>query len=105
MLLDGADVSGTVEKLGPGCDGAFKAGDRVYADAIKTPGSFAEYAVVEAAALSPMPKNASFKEAAALPLAGLTALQAFQTHGKLREGQKAAAGAGTLREPRSPRHA
>jgi len=85
----GADVSGTVERLGPGCD-AFKPGDRVYADAIKTHGSFAEYAVVEAAALSPMPKNASFKEAAALPLAGLTALQAFATHGKLRAGQKVA---------------
>ena len=37
-----------------------------------------------------MPKNISFKEAAALPLAGLTALQAFQTHGKLKEGQKVA---------------
>ena len=45
----GCDVSGTVAKLGPGCD-AFKVGDRVYADAIKTPGSFAEYALVPAAA-------------------------------------------------------
>jgi NADPH:quinone reductase-like Zn-dependent oxidoreductase len=87
----GCDLSGTVEKLGPGC-GAFpgKVGDRVYADAIETPGSFAEYAVVKAGALSPMPANVSFKEAAALPLAGLTALQAFQTHGKLRAGQKVA---------------
>mmetsp|Transcript_14960 Transcript_14960/g.47170 ORF Transcript_14960/g.47170 Transcript_14960/m.47170 type:complete len:334 (-) Transcript_14960:58-1059(-) len=85
----GCDVSGTVAKLGPGCD-AFKVGDRVYADAIKTPGSFAEYALVPAAALGRMPKNISFKEAAALPLAGLTALQAFQTHGKLKEGQKVA---------------
>ena len=85
----GCDVSGTVAKLGPGCD-AFKVGDRVYADAIKTPGSFAEYALVPAEALGRMPKNISFKEAAALPLAGLTALQAFQTHGKLKEGQKVA---------------
>ena len=86
----GCDVSGTIAKLGPGCGDAFKVGDRVYADAIKTPGSFAEYALVPAEALGRMPKNISFKEAAALPLAGLTALQAFQTHGKLKEGQKVA---------------
>jgi len=47
----GCDVSGTIAKLGPGCGDAFKVGDRVYADAIKTPGSFAEYALVPAAAL------------------------------------------------------
>lgn len=66
----------------------WKAGDVIYADAIATKGSFAEYMVVDARVTSKKPSNLTFAEAASLPLAGLTALQGLRTHGELVSGQK-----------------
>merc|ERR1719491_2264855 len=94
----GSDVSGTIAKMGPGCDATdadgstFKVGDKIYADAIATGGSFAEYMLVQEVAACRMPKNSTFKEAAALPLAGLTALQGLTTQGRKLQlrGQKVA---------------
>jgi len=86
----GSDVSGTIAKIGPGCNATMKVGDKIYADAIATGGSFAEYVLVQQVAACRMPKNNTFKEAAALPLAGLTALQGLTTQGKLQRGQKVA---------------
>jgi len=91
----GFDVSGTIEKIGPGCNGTddgstLTVGDKIYADAVETGGSFAEYVLVKNVAACRMPNNITFKEAAALPLAALTALQALQTHGNLQSGQKVA---------------
>merc|ERR1712238_317625 len=99
----GFDVSGTIAKIGPGCtaidddddDGSppLMVGDKIYADAVETGGSFAEYVLVQQVAACRMPKNSTFKEAAALPLAGLTALQGLtaQGNGKLHlRGQKVA---------------
>jgi alcohol dehydrogenase len=84
----GYDVSGVVEAIGPETETTLKVGEEIYADTIDTKGSFAEYVVAKAVAASPKPKNISFQEAASLPLAGLTALQALVTFGKLEQGQK-----------------
>ena len=85
----GADVSGTVFKIGPNTSTTTLAvGDQVYGDAIDTKGSFAEFVVCNASVLSKKPTNLSHTEAASLPLAGLTALQGLRIHGNFQEGQK-----------------
>jgi len=90
-----------IAKIGLGCtaiddddDGSppLTVGDKIYADAVETGGSFAEYVLVQQVAACRMPKNSTFKEAAALPLAGLTALQGLTTQGRKLQlrGQKVA---------------
>jgi NADPH:quinone reductase-like Zn-dependent oxidoreductase len=91
----GFDVSGTIEKIGDNTTTDLKVGDAIYADAAATMGSFAEYVSVQAVAASRKPKNIDFVQAAALPLAGLTALQGLVTHGKLQAGQKVCIYGGT----------
>jgi NADPH:quinone reductase-like Zn-dependent oxidoreductase len=93
----GGDVAGTVEAVGPGVD-ALAAGDEVFGVAI---GSFAELARAKAERLAPKPAGLSFEQAAALPIAGCTALQALRDHGELKSGQQvlivgAAGGVGSL---------
>ena len=51
-------------------------------------GSFAEYASVSDETLAPKPANLTFDQAAAVPMAGMVALQALRDHGKARAGQK-----------------
>jgi NADPH:quinone reductase-like Zn-dependent oxidoreductase len=51
-------------------------------------GGFAEYAVAPEAGLAHKPKNVSFEDSAALPLAGITALQALRDKGHLQSGQE-----------------
>ena len=51
-------------------------------------GAWAEYAVAGEAKLAPRPANVSFEEAAAVPVAGLTALQALRDKGDVKPGQK-----------------
>jgi NADPH2:quinone reductase len=66
----GGEASGTVESVGDGVTDV-KAGDRVmYA---MVPGSYAEFAVVPASSLVPVPPEMDLVEAAALPLQGFTA--------------------------------
>jgi NADPH:quinone reductase-like Zn-dependent oxidoreductase len=80
----GADVAGRVEAVGPGVEG-FAAGDEVFG--IGT-GSFAEYVVCPVAKLAPKPEQLSFVQAAAMPVSGLTALQAVRDHGRVTAGQR-----------------
>ncbi|MCO5208322.1 MAG: NAD(P)-dependent alcohol dehydrogenase [Caldilinea sp.] len=84
----GADMAGVVEAVGSGIT-QFKPGDAVYGD-IEPYGSgaFAEYAAVPAKGLAPMPATASFEEAAALPVAALTALQGLRDVGKIAAGKR-----------------
>jgi len=84
----GADMAGVVEAVGSGVT-QFKPGDAVYGD-IEPYGSgaFAEYAAVPAKGLAPMPAGASFEEAAALPVAALTALQGLRDVGKIAAGKR-----------------
>jgi NADPH:quinone reductase-like Zn-dependent oxidoreductase len=79
----GADLAGTVEAVGNNVT-QFKVGDKVFGSSI---GSFAEYACVSASKLALKPETISFEQAAALPVAGLTALQALRDHGQIQPGQ------------------
>jgi NADPH:quinone reductase-like Zn-dependent oxidoreductase len=91
----GSDFAGIVESLGD-CVTDFRPGDEVYG----CRGRFAEY-VVAGTAVARKPANLSFEEAAAVPVAALTALQGLRDHGGLQRGQKllvngAAGGVGTF---------
>ena len=77
----GWDVAGKIVAVGDAVTD-FKVGDAVFArpdiDPIGRNGSYAEYTAVKADKLALKPENVSFAEAAAVPLAGLTALQMLQ---------------------------
>ncbi len=84
----GCDVSGVVVAVGENVTG-FQAGDEVYT--FLNPlsgGAYAEYAAIEAATTALKPSHISHNQAAALPVAGLTALQALLDLGQIRAGQK-----------------
>ena len=70
----GSDVAGQVEAVGTGVT-RFRAGDEVFGWCT---GSFADYAAASEEALALKPANLSFEEAAAVPMAGLVALQALR---------------------------
>ncbi|HBL28800.1 MAG TPA: zinc-binding alcohol dehydrogenase [Acidobacteria bacterium] len=86
-LILGYDVAGEVEAIGPEVSG-FEPGDAVFA-MVDGPhgGGYAEHVLVAEAATAPKPARLSFEEAAAVPLAGLTALQALRDKGELAEGE------------------
>jgi NADPH:quinone reductase-like Zn-dependent oxidoreductase len=93
----GRDVAGRVEAVGANV-GGFRPGDEVMG---VVEGSFAELAVARPDKLVHKPARLSFEEAAAVPISGLTALQAIRDQGELRPGQRvlvvgAAGGVGTL---------
>jgi NADPH:quinone reductase-like Zn-dependent oxidoreductase len=80
----GADFAGIVEAIGSKVS-RFQVGDAVFGS---THGAFAEYLTKhEDGSLAIMPAGASFAQAAALPVAGVTALQALRDHGQLQSGQ------------------
>jgi NADPH:quinone reductase-like Zn-dependent oxidoreductase len=97
----GADMSGRVEAVGSQVK-EFHPGDEVFGDiAPGGYGAFAEYAAVPERVLAPKPANLSFEQAAAAPVAGLTALQGLRDQGQIQPGQKvliqgAAGGVGTF---------
>jgi NADPH:quinone reductase-like Zn-dependent oxidoreductase len=80
----GRSVAGTVESVGKDVT-EFKAGDDVYGSC---DGSFAEYARARAGRLAAKPANLSFDQAAAVPVSGLTALQAVRDQAQVQAGQK-----------------
>src|SRR5262249_25778334 len=94
----GVDFAGTGEAGGKDVR-QFKPGDAVFGG--KT-GAFAQYVSVrEQRAIAPKPANVSFEQAAAVPIAALTALQALRDKGHLQAGQKvlingASGGVGTF---------
>jgi len=94
----GVDFAGTVAAVGPGVT-RFKPGDEVFGGRT---GAFAEYvAVPEDRALVLKPTNMTFPQAAAVPVAAITALQALRDKGKVQPGQKvlingASGGVGTF---------
>jgi NADPH:quinone reductase-like Zn-dependent oxidoreductase len=80
----GRSLAGTIEAIGADVTG-FKPGDAVFGIC---DGSFAEYARARTDKLAPNPANLSFDQAAAVPISGLTALQAVRDHGRVHAGQK-----------------
>ena len=84
----GGDIAGRVEAVGDGVT-QFKLGDDVYANLLDHGnGGFAEYVSVPVDVMSLKPANLSFEEAAAVPIAGVTALQGLRHHGEIRSGQR-----------------
>ena len=79
----GTDVAGQVEAVGIGVT-RFQPGDQVFGWCI---GAYAEYAAVSEGALVLKPANLTFEQAAAVPMAGLVALQALRDHGNVQAGQ------------------
>jgi NADPH:quinone reductase-like Zn-dependent oxidoreductase len=93
----GRDVAGVVEAVG-GKVTQFKLGDEVFG---ACNWAFAEYASARVSAVTRKPDNVSFEQAAAVPVAGLTALQGLRDKGQIQPGQKvlingAAGGVGTF---------
>ena len=83
----GADIAGKVELAGKNIQ-KFKPGDEVIGDLSDCGlGGFAEYAVAPEKALMLKPEKILFEEAAALPLAAITALQAMRDKGNIQKGQ------------------
>lgn len=93
----GADVAGEVVEVGQTVT-QFKPGDTVFGICR---GAFAEYACDRQSRLITKPEEVSFDQAAAVPIAGLTALQGLRDHGHLQPGQNvlingASGGVGTF---------
>jgi NADPH:quinone reductase-like Zn-dependent oxidoreductase len=90
-----------VEAVGTGVT-QFKPGDEVYANLLDDGyGGFAEYVSVPVHVMSLKPANLSFEEAAAVPMAGVTAFQGLRHHGEIQPEQKvlvngASGGVGTF---------
>ncbi|MGI5413232.1 NAD(P)-dependent alcohol dehydrogenase [Streptomyces chartreusis] len=79
----GRDFAGVVEEVGSGVTG-LKAGDEVYGEA---DGAFAEYVCARADNVGPKPANLTFEQAAAIPLAGNTALIGLRDVARVQPGQ------------------
>jgi NADPH:quinone reductase-like Zn-dependent oxidoreductase len=80
----GRSLAGTVEAVGASVTG-FQPGDDVFGVGYAT---FAEYAPARASKLAAKPANLSFGQAAAVPVSGLTALQAVRDHARIQAGEK-----------------
>ena len=93
----GVDFAGVVEAVGKDVT-EFRPGDEVFGE---RGGAFAEFVTPRPQDLAPKPSNLTFEQAAAVPMAGFTALQALRDKGALKPGQHvlvtgAAGGVGTF---------
>jgi NADPH:quinone reductase-like Zn-dependent oxidoreductase len=93
----GVDVAGIVQAVGPGVT-RFRPGDAIFGSCR---GALAEFACAAESKLALMPANISFAQAAAVPVAGVTALQGLRDKARVQAGQKilingAAGGVGTF---------
>jgi NADPH:quinone reductase-like Zn-dependent oxidoreductase len=98
LSILGADMAGQVEAVGKDVT-EFRPGDEVFA--VLRQGGFAEYVCVQEGELAPKPKNLSFEQAAAVPMAANTALLGLRDEGRIQPGQKvlingASGGVGTF---------
>jgi NADPH:quinone reductase-like Zn-dependent oxidoreductase len=84
-MIPGADISGRVEAVGSNVK-QFQPGDEVFGEIGH--GGFAEYGCAPDSRLALKPANLSFEEAAAVPMAALTALQGLRDEGQIHPGQK-----------------
>lgn len=84
----GVDIAGLVASVGSGVS-RYQPGDEVYANLLDHGyGGFAEYVAVPLDVMAPKPGSLSFEEAAAVPMAAVTALQGLRHHGPIDAGQK-----------------
>jgi NADPH:quinone reductase-like Zn-dependent oxidoreductase len=100
MKIRGRDFAGRVETVG-GAVTRFRPGDEVYGDVGDANGAFAEYVCVPDGLVEPKPANLTFDQAAAVPLAGSTALVGLRDVAQVQPGQQvlvngASGGVGTF---------
>lgn len=98
LRILGADVAGQVSVVGKDVT-AFRPGDEVFA--MPKQGGFGEYVCIRDDELAPKPKNMSFEQAAAVPMAANTALIGLRDEGRIQPGQSvlvngASGGVGTF---------
>ncbi|WLS44594.1 NAD(P)-dependent alcohol dehydrogenase [Micromonospora profundi] len=98
--IRGRDFAGRVEAVGANVR-QFSPGDAVFGDLGDANGAFAEYVCVPANVVAPVPANLTPQQAAALPLAGVTALMGLSDVGRVESGHRvlvngASGGVGTL---------
>ena len=100
--IPGIDMAGVVEAVGADVT-RFKPGDEVYGDVLEAAtGAYAEYIYVpESIAIALKPKNMTFEQAASVPVAGITALQALRDHAQVKASDQvlingASGGVGTF---------
>lgn len=87
-IILGWDVAGEIVEIGSAVKD-WQVGQEIFARPETTRfGTYADYTIVDDHLLARKPEGASFEDAAAVPLAGLTAYQALFTHGKLKAGEK-----------------
>ena len=82
----GSDVAGRVEAVGRDVS-RFRPGDEVFGDLSGHWGGFAEYVCAREDSLAPIPAGMTFEEAAAIPQAGMLALQGLRDSGRIQPGQ------------------
>ncbi len=88
VRIPGCDIAGRVEAVGAAVR-SFRPGDEVYGDLCMSGfGAFAEYACAPEAALARKPAGMTFEQAAAIPQAGMLAVQGLIDAGRIRSGQK-----------------
>src|SRR5713226_1263897 len=88
LKIPGSDIAGRVEAVGRNAK-QFRPGDEVFGDLSNCGrGCYAEYVCVPENVLALKPANMSFEEAAAVPVAAVTALQGLRDKGQIQPGQK-----------------
>ncbi len=88
LAILGTDVAGKIEAVGKNVS-RFKPGDEVFGDLSGGNwGAFAEYVSARENALALKPRGMTYQEAAAVPQAGVMALQCIRDKGKVKPGQK-----------------
>ncbi|BAY10271.1 NAD(P)-dependent alcohol dehydrogenase [Calothrix sp. NIES-2098] len=85
MIL-GFDLAGEVVEVGSSVR-RFQPGDAIYGSTAFPGGAYAEFAAIPETLAAPKPTNLSYEEAAVVPLAALTALQALRDQGNIQSGQ------------------
>ncbi|MGD0587172.1 MAG: NAD(P)-dependent alcohol dehydrogenase [Thermoplasmata archaeon] len=80
----GLDLAGRVELVGAGVKG-LRVGDEVFG---VTSGAYGEYAIADETQVVPKPTRLTFEQAAAVPIAGVTALQGLRDKAQIRPGQR-----------------
>ena len=83
----GSDIAGRIEAIGKKVE-QFQPGDEVFGDLTGTWGGFAEFVCARENALALKPAGMTFEEAAAIPQAGVLAVQGLRDKGHIHSGQK-----------------
>lgn len=88
VQIIGGDIAGRIEAVGADVE-VFEPGDEVYGDLCMSGfGAFAEYVCAPQACLAHKPRSMSFEQAAAIPQAGMLAVQGLVDVGQIQSGQQ-----------------